>query len=60
MKVLKSKKEKLQKSIDEQKTRLSSIRNEKKEMQTAIANIDAILEKRQAPEKGKRRPEPER
>ena len=59
MKALKAEKEQLQHFIEEQKKVLSAIRQERKELQTAVSNIDAILGYAQTQKREKRKTEPE-
>ena len=59
MKTLKAEKEQLQHTIEQQKALLASIRQEQKELQTAVSNIDAILGKAQARRKENRKAGPE-
>ena len=59
IKSLKAEKEQLQQLIEKQKTLLSSLRQEQKELQTAVANIDAILGETPVQKREKRNAEPE-
>lgn len=59
MKSLKAEKEQLQQFIKKQKSLLSSLRQEQKDLQTAAANIEAILGKGPIQRKEKRKAEPE-
>lgn len=59
MKTLKVEKEQLQHFIEEQKKVLSAIRQEQKELQTAVSNIDAILGDTKTQIREKRKTEPE-
>ena len=59
MKALKAEKERLQYFIEEQKKILSTIRQEQKELQTAVSNIDAILGDAKGKRREKRRSAPE-
>ena len=59
IKALKAEKAQLQHFIEKQKKALSTIRQEQKELQTAVSNIDAILGDSQTQRKEKRKAEPE-
>ena len=59
MKTLKAEKEQLQHTIEQQKALLASIRQEQKELQTAVSNIYAILGKAPARRKENRKAGPE-
>ena len=59
IKSLKSEKEQLQQFIEKQKTLLASARQEQKELQTAIANIDTILGEAPLQRREKHKGEPE-
>ena len=59
MKSLRTEKEQLQQFIEKQKKLQSSLRREQKELQTAIANIDAILGETPEQRREKRKAEPE-
>lgn len=59
MKNLKTEKAQLQQSVEKQKQLLASIRQEQKELQTAVSNIDAILGDAPVQRKEKHKEEPE-
>ena len=59
MKSLKEEKQQLTDFIKVQKTTLAAIRQEKKELQTAASNIDAILRDAPSPKKEKDKAQPE-
>ena len=59
MKSLRTEKEQLQQFIEKQKKLQSLLRREQKELQTAIANIDAILGETPEQRREKRKAEPE-
>ena len=59
MKSLKEEKQQLTDFIEAQKTTLAAIRQEKKELQTAASNIDAILRDAPSPKKEKDIAQPE-
>ena len=59
MKSLKAEKEQLQQFIEKQKKLQASLRGEQKELQTAVANIDAILGETPVQRREKRKAEPE-
>ena len=59
MKSLKAEKEQLQHFIEKQKKLQASLRTEQKELQTAVANIDAILGEVPVQRREKRKAEPE-
>ena len=59
MKSLKAEKEQLQQFIEKQKALLASTRQEHKELQTAAANIEAILGESPVQRSDKHKAEPE-
>ena len=59
MKSLKAEKEQLQHFIEKQRKLQASLRTEQKELQTAVANIDAILGEVPVQRREKRKAEPE-
>ena len=59
MKSLKAEKEQLQQFIEKQKTLQASLHGEQKELQTAVANIEAILGEEPVQKRVKRKAEPE-